>query len=300
VPWGARLGPLAAHRGVEDQLATGAAPRRARVGLTDRDRVVLAFVAEHRIVVRAHIRALLAVGEGAARARLRALANAGFMTRGRSPDGHQECYAIRPRGLAALAATMAPTRLDYRGFEHDVGIAWIWLAARQGLWGQAREVVSERRMRSHDRSEGGRDAPFAVRLGGVGPGGAQRMHYPDVLLVRGDGRRVAFELELSGKSRVRRERILAGYGADPRIDAVVYLVDNPQVGRAIRATARKLGISDLVHVQRVQRREPAAQAQAGRQRAASRSRSAPAPGAYPHTQRAGSRSRSARPADASR
>jgi hypothetical protein len=166
------------------------------------------------------------------------------MARERSPDGHDECYTIKTRGLAALGSTLPPTRLDYRGYEHDVGVAWIWLAARRGLWGPARDVVSERRMRSHDHSERGRPTPFAVRLGGVGPGGVQRLHYPDVLLALSDGKRVAFELELSGKSRVRRERILSGYAADPRIDAVVYLVDKPAVGRAIQATARKLGISD--------------------------------------------------------
>jgi len=237
---------------------------------------VLAFIAEHRVVVRAQIRALLAIGDRAAAARLRTLANAGALTRQRSPDGHEECYTIKPRGLAALGSALPPTRLDYRGFEHDVGVAWIWLAARRGLWGPARAVVSERRMRSHDRSEEGRRAPLAVRLGGVGPGGGARLHYPDVLVVLSGGKRVAFELELSGKSRVRRERILSGYAADPRIDAVVYLVDEPHVSRAIQTTARKLGISDLVHVQRVQRRPAPAQAQAGPQRALSRSRSAPA------------------------
>ncbi len=259
---------------MEEQPAKPAAPRRVR--LTDRDRIVLAFVAEHRVVVRAQLRALLGVGDSAARTRLHALANAGFIARERSPDGHDACYMIKSRGLAALGTKLPATRLDYRGFEHDVGVAWIWLAARRGLWGPAREVVSERRMRSHDRSEDGRDSPLAVRLGGVGPGGGQRLHYPDVLLVLRDGSRVAFELELSGKSRARRDRILSGYAADPRLGAVVYLVDKPSVGRAIEATARQLGISDRIHVQRVQRRRPTPGSEPSLERAASRSRSASA------------------------
>ncbi len=271
---------------------SGGASDRGRVRLTERDLTVLAFIAEHRIVARAHVRALLTVGDSAAGSRLRALANAGFVGRHRSPDGHDECYTIKVRGLAALRSSLPRTRLDYRGYEHDVGVAWIWLAARGGLWGSPREVISERRMRSHDRSEDGRHDPFAVRLGGVGPGGGPRLHYADVLLVRGDGRRVAFELELSGKSRIRRERILSGYAADPRIDAVVYLVDKTTVARGIQATARKLGISDLIHVQRVERRRSTRAPAASVERAdRARSPSRPDTGASEsRTSRTGSRS----------
>jgi len=106
-------------------------------------------------------------------------------------------------------------------------------------------------MRSHDATEDGRQAPLAVRLGGVGHGGRERLHYPDLLLVDATGKRVAFELELSAKARTRRELILAGYGADARIEAAVYLVDNRAVWRGIEESARKLGIEHRVRVQRV-------------------------------------------------
>jgi hypothetical protein len=90
-----------------------------------------------------------------------------------------------------------------------------------------------------------------VRLGGVGPSGRERLHYPDLLLIDPGGRRIAIELELSSKGRGRREKILAGYAADARIDVVLYLVRDRRVGRAIQASARRLGIGPLVHVQRV-------------------------------------------------
>jgi hypothetical protein len=57
---------------------------------------------------------------------------------------------------------------------------------------------------------------------------------------------------LKSKSKRRRENILAAYAADPRISAVVYLVDDPAVGRAISASARRLGISGLIRVTPVQ------------------------------------------------
>jgi hypothetical protein len=81
--------------------------------------------------------------------------------------------------------------------------------------------------------------------------GRERTGYPDLLLIDRDGHRIAVELELSAKDRPRREKILAGYAADARIDAILYLVDRPAIGAAISASARRYGMSDLVHVQAV-------------------------------------------------
>jgi hypothetical protein len=71
------------------------------------------------------------------------------------------------------------------------------------------------------------------------------------LLHTADGRRIALELELSSKGRLRLERILSGYAADPTVDGVVYLVQNATVARSVQAAARRLGITPLVHIQRV-------------------------------------------------
>ena len=76
------------------------------------------------------------------------------------------------------------------------------------------------------------------------------------MLVTPEGARVAVELELSGKGRFRQEQILAGYGADARVDAVLYLVADPALARSIQASARRLGISSLVHVQWARRTQP--------------------------------------------
>jgi len=106
-------------------------------------------------------------------------------------------------------------------------------------------------MRSEDARREDDRARHGVRLGGVGPNGRDRLHYPDMVVVTASGHRVAFELELSGKGRDRRERILAGYAADRRIDAVIYLVDRRAVGKLIERSAAAIGISDLVRVQSV-------------------------------------------------
>ncbi|MDQ6819959.1 MAG: hypothetical protein M3076_06420 [Actinomycetota bacterium] len=226
------------------------APDR-RLQLTSRDRRLLEFLAEHRLVLAGHVRVLLGVSRTAADARLRALAHAGYLSR--VPVLHRQpwCIQITRTGLAAIGSQLPAPRLNLHSYHHDVGSGWLWLAAGSGTFGQMREVVGERRMRSHDASPRHGSDPFGVRLGGIGADGRDRRHYPDLLLIRPGGGRVAVELELSSKGPARTQRILAGYGADPQVAGVLYLVENRAIGRSVERCARKLGISDLVKVQMV-------------------------------------------------
>ncbi|HWE09902.1 MAG TPA: hypothetical protein VG325_11135 [Solirubrobacteraceae bacterium] len=233
--------------------------------ITDRDRRLLAFAAEHRFVLAAQVAVLLAVTEAAADARLRTLGSAGYLRRERKLHRQPACDRITPAGLRAIGSQLpAPRPPDLAAYRHDEGLGWLMLAAWHERFGPVQSVISERRMRSEDGrrqlddSAGlrageavGETARHGVRLGGTGPGGRDRLHYPDMVLVTESGHRVAFELELTTKAPERRERILAGYAADPRVDAVVYLVDRPAAGRAIERSAARVGISHLVRVQRV-------------------------------------------------
>jgi hypothetical protein len=222
------------------------------VRITDRDRVLLAFAAEHKLVLASQVKALLSTSVEAAGRRLRALRAEGFLDADRPFAEQPACYQVTREALGLIESRLpTPRAVDRAHYRHDVGVGWLWLAARAGVWGELSDVVSERAMRSRDGRATGAER-YGVRLGGLGPGGRERFHYPDLLLVDPKGHRIAVELELSGKDRRRLEGILGGYAADPRIDAVLYLVDRPDVGRKIQASARALGISDLVHVQRAQ------------------------------------------------
>jgi hypothetical protein len=235
------------------------------VQITDRDRQLLAFAAEHRFVLAAQVAVLLEVSEAAADGRLRTLANAGYVRRERKLYRQPACDRITPAGLRAISSQLpAPRTPDLATYRHDVGLGWLMLAARRERFGPVQAVISERRMRSEDGRRqlddpGGPGAGevaggvsrHGVRLGGTGPGGRDRLHYPDMVLVTETGHRVAFELELTTKATERRERILAGYAADRRIDAVIYLVDRPGAGHAIDRSAARVGISHLVRVQKV-------------------------------------------------
>lgn len=222
-------------------------PRTPR--LTDRDLRLLAFIAEHRLILAAHAQVWLGVSAPAAYARLRSLTSAGYLARRTIFHGQPGCYQITRGGLAAVATSYQPPRIDLNCYGHDVGVAWLWLAAGRGAFGAVREVISERRLRSHDATAERAGRALGVRLGGYGAGGKPRLHYPDLLLVLPGGQRVAVELELTGKGRRRTDKILTGCAADPRIDAVLYLVEKPAIARAIQSSARRAGIADRVHVQ---------------------------------------------------
>jgi len=219
--------------------------------LTDRDVELLSFLAEHRLALPTHVGVLLGTSAAAAATRLTRLANAGLVKAHPAIPGRPLPYQITGKGLALLGSSLPRPRIDLRAYEHDVGVAWLWLAARGGTFGPLRELIAERRMRSLDGSREPGAEPLAVRLGGFGPHGRERLHYPDLVLRTDDGRRVALELERSPKGRGRLEDILAGYGADRRFDGVVYLVQSATVARAVRTAARRLSIAPLVHIQRV-------------------------------------------------
>jgi hypothetical protein len=243
------------------------APPRNPIQLTEPDLELLRFLAEHRLVLPEHAAVLLDRSPKTASARLARLAAGGYVRSERRFVGRPPMHLIAPAGLRAVGSTIEAPRLDERAYQHDVGVAWLWLAARAGTFGPLEEIIGERRMRSQDGArDSGLDSPepLGIRLGGVGPRGQERLHYPDLLLRTADGRRVALELELSSKGRTRLETILVGYGADPRIDGVVYLVDKASVARSVGAAARRLGVSARVHIQRVRFAGATSPAQRGR------------------------------------
>ena len=224
--------------------------------LTERDRRVLEFAAQQRLVLAAQVANLLGVSPATARGRLHRLSESGHVRFERELSG-PGCYLIERPGLRAIGSRLpAPRAVNRSEYEHDIGLGWLWLGAQRGVFGRLDAVISERQMRSHDGRAEREAQPLGVRLPGVRPHGGERRHYPDLLLDCSTGHRVAVELELTPKSRVRREAILGGYAIDPRIDVVLYLVRDRSLGQAIERSAAKAGLSSLVSVQMVSTTAP--------------------------------------------
>ena len=216
--------------------------------LRDRDLEALVFAAEHRFVLASQLAAATAVSVAAAGRRLRRLRDAGYVRSERRLHFDATAFQVTSTGLAAAGSTVsAPGKVELGLYAHDVGVGWLAVGARRGAFGELREVVGERRMRSEDRrlQDAGRPARHGVaRL----TGGPFATHYPDLALVTASGHRIAFELELTTKDARRRERILRGYAADRRYDAVVYFVATPRARDALQRSAQRVGAGDRVQV----------------------------------------------------
>lgn len=214
-------------------------PRTPGFYLTDRDLRLLGFASVQRFVLAKQVEAWLGASEVVAYRRLRGLVRAGLLAYERLFHNRPGCYRLTTAGLAVIESALPRPLIDLRCYRHDIGAVWLWLGAWQGDFGACARVLSERQMRSHDQQPDpfmGYDT-FAIPLGGYGPGGRPRIHFPDVLVIGPDNRRLALELELTLKSRSRLNRIIAGYAAEPRIDRVVYLTDSRKVAQALTETS---------------------------------------------------------------
>src|SRR2546423_500390 len=106
-------------------------PRRRRVQLGERDVALLEFAAQHRLILAAHAQAVLGLRQRSAAARLNALCEAGLLEREPSRfRGRPACFLITSAGLKTIGSRLPKPRFDLAAHDHDVGLAWLYLAAR--------------------------------------------------------------------------------------------------------------------------------------------------------------------------
>lgn len=224
-----------------------------KISITEADRAVLGPLAKHRILIAPQVAHLLEISEGAAARRLQRLDQAGLIHYRRVFHRAPAAARISSRGLGAIEhAGRAPSE-NLQEYRHDVGVGWLWLAARGGAFGSVTHIATDREMRAADGAAAADrcEALYGVGLGMLGSGGRPQRHYPDIMLDASGGHRIAVELELTQKSSVRMARIMSAFASDTRIDAVLYVVANKPIADLVIGSATRAGIADLVHVQRL-------------------------------------------------
>jgi len=183
------------------------------------------------------------------RARVRRLVRRGLVQvddrYARAPAG----VLITGAGLRQIGSSLSPPTANDSQLRHDIGVGWVWVAARRGAFGEISELVSERRMRSSDARREPLRAP-GERYGiGVETAGPANSHFADMLIRTRGGRAIAVEVELHAKGAWRLDRVMHAYAGDPRISDVLYLVPSRHLGDPVFAAAERAGIADRVHVQ---------------------------------------------------
>ncbi len=159
--------------------------------------------------------------------------------------------SIRAPGLRATGSQLRTPELSPNEYRHEVGVGWLWLAARAGNLGELRGLTTERQMQAEDGTAraAGERPKWGVGLGLFNSYGRPARHYPDLVLDTASGHRVAVELELTAKSSGRMRRIMSAYASDSHIDHVLYLAANASIAQRVADAARRAGIPDRVHVQ---------------------------------------------------
>ena len=85
-----------------------------------------------------------------ARTRLRELTDAGHLIEQPVLVGQPVAYRSTRLGLDVVGSRLRSLPISLTNYWHDVGAAWLWLAARNGAFGPMREVLAERVIRSRD------------------------------------------------------------------------------------------------------------------------------------------------------
>jgi hypothetical protein len=242
--------------------------------VTEREASVLGPLAEHRFLIVPQVAVLLGVAERTALNRLKALERDRLTAFHTVFQGLPWAASIQSHGLRALGSPLkAPPKLNYNEYRHDVGVGWLWLAARAGSFGELRGIATDRRMQADDLSAGaaGHAPRWGVGLGLLGSHGRPQRHYPDLMLDTVGGHRLAVELELTAKSSGRMMRIMTAYASDADVDHVLYLAANRGIAARVLESARRAGIAERVHVQLLAR-DGIAGAEIGQMRTLGRAR----------------------------
>jgi hypothetical protein len=224
-----------------------------QISMSEADLAVLGPLAEHRLLTGPQVAVLLGVSADAAGRRLRRLADKGLVAYQPPFRGAPASARITRPGVRAVGRQLSPPGENLNEFQHDVGVGWLWLAARAGAFGEVRQIATERTMQAADgaAAAAGRRPRYGVGLGMLGPNGRPQRHYPDLMLDLASGHRVAVELELTQKSSRRLSRIMTAYASDASVDAVLYLTATKTLADRVTEAARRAGIGDIVHVQRL-------------------------------------------------
>jgi hypothetical protein len=128
------------------------------------DEEVLRYVARHPFVLVSHVQALLDLQEQAAAERLASLSADGLIRLAPRFRNQVAGYRITGSGLAQIGSDLSVPRVDLRRYWHDIGVWWMWLAARNGVFGEIERVFSEREMRAADKADAAAKYAFDLEL----------------------------------------------------------------------------------------------------------------------------------------
>jgi hypothetical protein len=219
--------------------------RRVSRAASRRDRELVRFVGVHGAVAIAHVMAALGVGRTAAYRRVAACIEAGLLERIGLLRGEPSLLratraGLRYAGLGLGVATVSPGSVDH------------WLRCATTALELAEEfgadrILGERELALVERIEA---RPIVSAQVGETPGGAPRLHRPDLAILTA-GLPVAVEVELTPKAPRRLEAIVRSWRRASWVGEVRYYCEPGQTRRAVERAVEKTRAQDRVRLLQV-------------------------------------------------
>lgn len=220
------------------------------------DEKLLLFIAANELITAQQAAALLEITEQAATDRLDALATEALVTRVVLSSRLAAGYRITAKGADQLDSALPHLRpLDAQTYRHEIAVAWLYAAARNGRLGDLRDVLSRREMQAADstlRTESLLDTQGARFKDQPTPGQDldPRYAYPDLALVQAAGGWATVDVLLTPPGSDWLRTMLGRCHRDQLIRAQLFLVEqNDGIEEDINTAAERLGLRDRVHVQ---------------------------------------------------
>ena len=205
-----------------------------------RDADVMRFIGRFRFVTDELLAQRFGVQRQQINARIRRLEAAGLVAR--SADRMQPRVTMLTRN-GARAVDLPPRRAARTDAQRDHELALVWLVIQLERAGGAC-VRTERECRTLEAKDAGRYSVTVTR-----PGRPEERRWPDIVL-EGDRRRSALELELSAKGTTRLQAIVAAYAAVPWFDEVVFLAASASIAKRLARAVAEAPRPLVLHAER--------------------------------------------------
>jgi hypothetical protein len=121
-------------------------PARYR-GSGDIARAIFEFAATHPIVLVSHVMKLFELDRRAAEGHLDGLLARGFLRRGPRLRHQLGAYQVTVTGLREIGSDLPAPIIDLRRYWRDIGVTWLSIAARGGVFGDVDRIYTRREMR---------------------------------------------------------------------------------------------------------------------------------------------------------
>jgi hypothetical protein len=187
---------------------------------TDRDKIIITFIARHKFATVKQVSQYMDMGIKAAYRRLRKLSENCYLQYKRIFLGKPGVYLATRKGIDAAGCEVGQSNIAMATYSHDIQTTEMALK----FYEQGYKVITEKEILSETKKE-------------IGQTGRQE-RVPDIVISK-NGKKTAIELEIAPKSPARLRAIINHYARQRKYDQVWFYCQKQSVRQKIEEYAKK-------------------------------------------------------------